>query len=57
MFRVGSKKKKDGRMIVNKHTFFFALYILVCFIYFIWPCWAKKKYSCDLCLRFPAENN
>ena len=35
-------------MIVNKHTFVFALYILVCFIYFIWPCKAKKKYSCDL---------
>ena len=31
-------KNRDGRMIVNKHTFFFALYILVCFIYFIWPC-------------------
>ena len=31
-------KNGDGRMIVNKHTFFLALYILVCFIYFIWPC-------------------
>ena len=31
-------KNRDGRMIVNKHTFFLALYILVCFIYFIWPC-------------------
>ena len=31
-------KNGDGRMIVNKHTFFLALYILVCFIYFFWPC-------------------
>ena len=31
-------KNGDGRMIVNKHTCFLALYILVCFIYFFWPC-------------------
>ena len=31
-------KDRDGWMIVNKHTFVLALYILVCFIYFIWPC-------------------
>ena len=30
-------KNGDGRMIVNKHTFFLVLFILVCFIYFIWP--------------------
>ena len=31
-------KNGDGRMIVNKHTFFLALYLLVCFIYFFRPC-------------------
>ena len=50
-------KNRDGRMIVNKHTFFSPYtFWFASFISFglVRP---RKKYNCDLCLRFPAENN